>query len=214
MSRSESIAVGFAVGILCPVSLLILLWWTTAALAMYHVLPIKVSVIATAAFTGLGIGILFDILFLKNWIAGFYNANTKFMVPAYLFWSVVAVAFCMGLPLGNLALGTLAGLYVGRRQYHANESKAHFTKAARNVSIFTALVTSAEALPIGLLALEHERHIAEMLLTVMGLGQSDATGPAGVGLIVLLCVVLMVVQFWCTRIAAALAFRSSRNVVQ
>lgn len=214
MSRSESIVVGLAVGILCPVSLFVLLWWTTAAFTIYDVLPIKVSGIVTAAFTGLGIGILLDILFLKNWIAGFYSANTKFMVTAYLFCSVVAVAFCMGLPLGNLALGTLAGLYVGRRAYHAGESGSRFRKAARNVSIFTALVTSAEALPIGLLALEHDRYIAEMLLTVVGLGQSDATGPAGVGLIILLCVVLMVVQFWCTRITAALAFRPSRNVVQ
>ena len=209
MSRLESIVVGFVTGILSPLSLFVLCWWTTAALVSYHVLPIPDSGIAVAAFTGLAMGVVLDVLRLKNWIAKFYTVDVKLMVLAYLFWSTIAVAFFMGLPFGNIALGTLAGVYVGRRQYHTGESGQSFPKAARNVGIFTALVTGAEALPIGLLTLD-ERRIMGLLEAVVGLDQSVTTGPIGIGLVGLVCVVLMVVQFWCTRTAAWLAFGLGR----
>jgi hypothetical protein len=211
MNRAESTVIGFVVGILCPASLFVLLWWSAAALAIYHVLPIPDSGIAVVAFTGLGVGIVLDVLCLKNWIAGFYHASVKLMALAYLFWSAIAVAFFMGLPCGNVVLGTLAGLYVGRKQHHVGASREMFARAARNVSLFTALVTSVEALPIGLLGL-HEEIIVEALRAVAGLDQSVVTGPLGVGLVGIGCVVLMIVQFWCTRTATALAFRPDKNV--
>ena len=210
MSRRESTVVGFVVGILCPASFFVLWWWVAAALSHYRVLPIPESGIAIAAFTGLGIGIVLDIFHLKKWITRFYNADVKLIILVYLFWSVIAVALFMGLPFGNLALGILAGLYVGRKQYHAGASEDYFTKAARNVSIFTALVTSVEALPIGLGALS-EAVVAQALRSVVGLDQSATAGSVGVVLVGAVCVALLMVQFWCTRTAAVLAF-SSRNV--
>ena len=119
MSRAESTIVGLFTGIICPASLFVLSWWVVAALTIYGVFSIPESGIAASAFTGLGLGILLDILGLKNWITRFYGLDVKLTVLAYLFWSAVAVAFFMGLPFGNIALGTLAGLYVGRKQYYA-----------------------------------------------------------------------------------------------
>lgn len=211
MNRAESTAIGFVVGILCPASLFVFLWWSAAALAIYRVLPIPDSGVAVAAFTGFGIGIVLDVLCLKNWIARFYHVSIKLMALAYLFWSAIAVAFFMGLPCGNVVLGTLAGLYVGRKQHHIGASREMFARAARNVSLFTALVTSAEVLPIGLLGL-HEDVIIEALRAIAKLDQSVVTGPLGIGLVGIGCVVLMIVQFCCTRTATALAFRSGKNV--
>ena len=206
MSRAESTIVGLFIGIICPASLFVLFWWVAAALTIYGVFSIPESGIATAAFTGLGLGILLDILGLKNWITRFYSLDVKLMVLAYLFWSAVAVAFFMGLPFGNIALGTLAGLYVGRKQYYAGASRDLFARSARNVSIFTALVTSAEALPIGVLALSESITVAA-LRTIVGLDPSVTTGLIGVGLVGVGCLALMAVQFWLTRTAATLAFR-------
>ncbi|MFQ5886444.1 MAG: hypothetical protein ACE5II_04325 [Anaerolineae bacterium] len=210
MSRAESTVVGLLIGILCPLSLFVLLWWVTAALTIYHVFSIPESAIATAAFTGLGLGILLDIFCLKNWITRFYSLDVKLTLLAYLFWSAMAVAFFMGLPFGNIALGTLAGLYVGRKQYHVGASEDLFARSARNVSIFTALVTGAEALPIGILALGEQSVVAS--LRAIGLDQSATTSLIGVGLVGVGCLALMVVQFWCTRTAAAFAFRVGKNV--
>lgn len=210
MSRAESTIVGLFMGIMCPVSLFVLWWWVAAALGIYRVFSISDSRIATAALTGLGIGIVLDLLRLKNWITRLYSLDLKLTVLAYLFWSAVAVAFFMGLPFGNIALGTLAGLYVGRKQYHAGASENLFAGSARNVSIFTALVTGAEAFPIGVLALGEQSVVAS--LRAIGLDQSLTTGLMGVGLIGVVCLALMVVQFWCTKTAAALAFRIGKNV--
>ena len=211
MSTAESTIVGLLIGIACPASLFVLWWWVAAALTIYHVFSIPDSGIATAAFTGLGIGIVLDILGLKNWITRFYSLDVKLTVLAYLFWSAVAVAFFMGLPFGNIALGTVAGLYVGRKQYHTGASKSLFAIGARNVSIFTALVTGAEAFPIGILALD-EQSVVASLRAIVGLDQLVTTGLIGVGLVGVGCLVLMAVQFWCTRAAAAFAFRIGRNV--
>ncbi|HAL60823.1 MAG TPA: hypothetical protein DCP08_00260 [Chloroflexi bacterium] len=211
MSRAESTIVGLVIGIICPVSLFVLWWWVAAALSIYRVFSISESGIATAAFTGLGLGIVLDILGLKNWITRFYSLDVKLTVLAYLFWSAMAVAFFMGLPFGNIALGTLAGLYVGRKQHHAGASGDLFARSARNISIFTALVTGAEALPIGILALG-ERIIVAGLRAIVGLDKFVTTDLMGVGLVGVGCLVLMAVQFWCTRTAAALAFRLGKNV--
>jgi hypothetical protein len=210
MSRAESIIVGLLIGIICPLSLFVLGWWIAAALTIYGSFSIPDSGVATAAFTGLGIGIVLDTLGLRNWITRFYGLDVKLTVLAYLFWSAMAVAFFMGLPLGNIALGTLAGLYVGRKQYHAGASGDLFARRARNVSIFTALVTGAAAFPIGVLALGEQIIVAG--LRAIGLAQFATSGLMSVGLVGVGCLVLMVVQFWCTRTAAALAFRPSKNV--
>ena len=118
MNRAESVVVGLVVGITCPLLLFVFCWWTAAALSIYHVLSLPVSVIIVAAFTGLGIGMILDIIWLKHWVRRFYTANIYFIIAVYLSLSVVALAFFMGLPIGNIVLGMLAGVYVGRKQFH------------------------------------------------------------------------------------------------
>lgn len=206
MSRLESRIIGLFIGIMCPVSLFVLFWWTTAALTIYHILLISESGITIAAFTGLIIGIIFDVFHLKKWIIRFYNANMKLMVLAYLLWSIMAVALFMGLPFGNIVLGTLAGLYVGRKQYHARAITEIFARSIRNVSIFTALVTGAEALLIGILA-RGEPIIVEILQALWGLNQFATTGLNWVSLVTIGCLALSFIQFLCTRTAATLAFK-------
>ena len=205
MNKAESVAVGIFVGILCPLLTFILGWWSTAVLAISQVLPIPDRVIAIAAFTGLGVGLVLDALYWKKWIAHFYDADVRFMVLVYLLCSIMAVASFMGLPLGNLVVGMLAGVYVGRRQHHAGRSAESFPIPARKVSVFTALVTGLEALAIGLLVLG-EGIVAELIQQTVGLEKSVITDLVSIGLILLLSLILMVIQFWCTRTAAWFAF--------
>jgi hypothetical protein len=128
----------------------------------------------------------------KKWIPHFHSADVKLLVLVYLFCSAIATAFCMRLPLGNVVLGTLAGGYVGRRAYHATQSRESLSKTASRVGLFAASVTGAWALLIGLLALDEE--MVELLQVVVGLERVIIAGPVGVGLVILFCVVLMIVQ--------------------
>ena len=209
MTRTESIAVGFAAGILCPLLLFVLCWWSTAALTMYHVLRIPESGIAVAAFTGMALGITLDVLYLRRWIPRFYRVDVRVMMLVYLCCSVIAVAFFMGLPVGNVVLGTLAGVYIGRREYHATRNEESVSKTVRKASFFTAAVTGAEALPIGLLAL-NEDWVVEWLQRVTGMDAGAVTGLFGIGVVVVLFAVLMTVQFWCTKTMARIAFGRGR----
>ena len=210
MSKTESVTVGFAVGILCPLLLFVSCWWITAALTAYHVLRIPESGIAVAAFTGLVLGVTLDVLFLRRWISRFYSADVRVMVLLYLCCSVIAVAFFMGLPVGNVVLGTLAGAYIGRREYHVARSGESVSKTVMKASLFTAILTGAEALPIGLLAL-NEDWVVEWLQRVTGKDSWAVSDLLGIGLIVMLCVVLMTVQFWCTKTMAWIAFGCGRR---
>jgi hypothetical protein len=205
MSKTESVTVGFAVGILCPLLLFVSCWWITAALTMYHILHIPESGIAVAASTGLALGVTLDVFFLRKWISRFYSADVKVMVLLYLCCSVIAVAFFMGIPVGNIVLGTLAGAYIGRREYHAARSGELVSKTVKNASFFTAILTGAEALPIGLLALK-EDWVVEWLQRITGKDSWAVSGLLGIGQIVILCVVLMTVQFWCTKTMAWIMF--------
>lgn len=204
MTKTEAIAVGFIAGILCPLLLFVLGWWSAVILAAF--LPVSEHWIAAAAFGGLAVGMGLDVLYLKKWISCFYSVDVKWLVPVYLFCSAIAAAFFMGLPIGNIILGTLAGGYIGRRAYHTAQSQASFSRTARRMGIFTALVTGAWALLAGLLAL-NEGTVTDWLQAVTGLSRMVVTGPVGVGLVVGLCIVLMIVQYWCTRVGAWIMFR-------
>jgi len=202
MTRAESVIVGFVVGITCPLLLFVFCWWATAALSIYHIVSFPVSIIIVAAFTGMGLGFVLDILYLKNWVRSFYRASMKVMALVYLLLSVIAVAFFMGLPIGNIFLGAVAGLYVGRKQYHTGGNQQTLAKGAKRVGVFTACVTSLEALPIAILALD-ERELMDMLETLL---RSAMTGFTAVALVASVCIGLFVVQYSCTRVAASLAF--------
>ena len=206
MSRLERALVSLVVGVLCPAALFFLGWWVTAALNIYNLAPIPESAITVAAFIGLGAGVILDLLFLRDWVSSFYVWDYRLLGLAYLFGSAVAVALLMGLPLANIVWGSLAGVYVGRRQHHAAANESALQHAAGMVGAFTALVTGLEALPIGLLALG-EGFVVETIHAVTGLGPQALAGPIGVGLVVLLCLLLMWIQMWCTRTAVRIAFQ-------
>ncbi len=206
MSRWEKIIVGIFIGIACAVSFAVLGWWSSAALSIYHVLPISDQGIAIATSLGRGLGLLLDVLFLRTWIAGFYDADLIVAAPIYLFWIVVATAWFMGLPLGTFLLGLLAGLYIGRRHRHAGIAAADFAHQAGKASLLVALVTGVASLGIGLLALR-EPYVWTAIQSLVRTGPGAATLVVGAGLVLVLCLVLVGLQYWCTRAVATFVFR-------
>ena len=183
-----------------------LAWWITASLSIYHILPISDQGIARAALAGLGLGILLDVLCLKSLMARFYDVDWRLAAPIYLFWVMIATASFMGVPLGTFVLGTLAGLYLGRRYRHAGTPMITFTRQATTVSRFVALATGVASLGIGMLALG-DAYVRASIQRVVGTSPGAATLLVGVGIVFVLCLVLVALQYKCTRTAATLAFR-------
>ena len=124
MSKTESLLVGVFLCLTVPFVFFVAGWWGSAGLYLYHVIAIPEKGIAVCAFAGLALGIAVTVLKLRRWVAGFYAAPHSITVPFYLFWFAVMTAFFMGVPLGNVALGALVGLYVGRRARRSSHGEA------------------------------------------------------------------------------------------
>lgn len=206
MNRLEQIIIGIFISLACAVSLLVAGWWISAGLSIYHLLHISEQGIAVSALVGLGLGILLDVLCLKRWVTRFYDVDWRLAAPIYLFWVMIATAWFMGLPLGTFVLGILAGLYLGRRYRHAGTSTVTFARQARTASLLVALVTGVASLGIGILALG-ETYVLAAIQRVVGASPGVATLVVGAGIVLVLCLVLVALQYWCTKTAATFAFK-------
>lgn len=200
MSKLEKTIVGVLLGVACA-WLSFVVWWYTAAIAHMYLGAISVDMVIVAALTGLLVGIVLDVLFLRGWIRRFYTARLWLLAILYGALCVVAVASFMGFPVGTFALGLLAGAYAGRRQIH-NPSDDVARHGLRRVAFFAALLTTGAALAIGLLAL-HEQSVVELFPTVLGFG----SWSVGFAVVCLLCAVLFGAQYWCSLGAGRLALR-------
>jgi hypothetical protein len=205
MSKLESVIVGVAVGIACPWLTFVAFWWTAAAIHLL-VLPLPTGMIVTAALTGLGLGCILDVLFLRRWVEKFYTANLRWMVVVYLGCFVVAFASFMGFPIGTFLLGIAAGIYVGRRASHHRVDRNQLAIALRRAAVLTSSITTMAALPIVILGLK-ERAVPELFEAWFGLDRDRLYGTAGFTLVGLFCLLLFGAQYWCARRAGRLAFR-------
>jgi len=78
--------------------------------------------------------IAIDVLLLKKWVKGAYQMSGKGLASVYLFYSIIGLGMCMGIPLVSFTLGIAAGLYAARRmqlaQADEQTSKQYFKKTA------------------------------------------------------------------------------------
>jgi hypothetical protein len=206
LNNREYFIVGLCLAVLIPLMAGVLFWWIAASLDILKIVAIPEQIIAIAAITGLAIGIVLDFVFLEKWTLKFYEMNKVISILLYLFCSLMAVAFFMGVPVGNLFLGFLAGAYVGRKCHYLNSDQESFSSASKDVSIFSAVVTSIEAFPIGLLAMQEES-IINSVNRIFGFVLFHANKIIDILLIAILCSILFWIQFFVTRFGAKLSFR-------
>jgi hypothetical protein len=206
VSRAEKVLVSVFIGAAIPFTLLVISWWGSASLLMTGLLPVTDAQIAVAAWLGLALGLLLDCLLLGRWVGAFYQLDLRLLGPLYLFWAAVATAFFMGLPLGNLILGAAAGAYIGRRADIASMPGADRWRLIGQTSLFTAGITSAAALGIGLLA-AREPYTLAPFRRLLGMEQVPASLMVDLAIVVVAVVLLAAIQFWLTRLSAVLAMR-------
>jgi len=204
LSRAESILIALFVSIACPLSTFVLAWWGSTFVTMSE------RIVTYSALTGLGLGLLLLVVCLRRWIHNFYAVRSILTLLAYLFWSVIALAFFMGLPVGNLVLGSLAGLYIGRKAQHQGLATPLFQHQARWVGLFTATVVGFISVAMGLLAIQ-ERETMQVILGLVGLSRLAATPTGRVVLVAIAVPVLIGIQYWLTRVAASWGFRVGRG---
>lgn len=204
MSKTESIVIAVFLCIAGPFTSFVIAWWGSVLLGITE------KSIPVWALTGLVLGIVVVALGLHRWVRAFYSTPKVLVIPLYLFWSAVALAFFMGLPVGLLMLGCLAGLYIGRKARHICIPAAEFNKDARKAAVFTTAVTGLASSAMGALAIQ-EAHTMQQLLAFVHLGSLAQTAAGRTMLVVLAVPILMGIQYWLTNKAARRGFRLADN---
>ena len=227
MSKTESLLVGAFLCLTAPFVFFVAGWWGSAGLYLYHVIAIPEKGIAVCAFAGLAVGIAVTLLFLKRWVAGFYAMPAVVTVPFYLFWFAVMTAFFMGVPLGNVALGALVGLYVGRKARLSSHGEPavieggssspeggssscgsgadSFHRDARRAALFTAAVTAGAYVFLGILAVQ-DQHTLRTFLSFVGVGGLAATSTGRICVVALAVPALAVIEYYLTRLSARVGY--------
>ncbi|MHC4693503.1 MAG: hypothetical protein ACYS67_12245, partial [Planctomycetota bacterium] len=101
------------------------------ALALFFgFIPLIICLVATVLFVGMVFGpevlgpwtlwsllpgLAVDIVFLKKWVRNAYQINSKILAAIYIFYAVVAIGMCMGIPIFHFVMCVAAGIYIARK---------------------------------------------------------------------------------------------------
>jgi hypothetical protein len=118
--------------------------------------------------SGLVIGGLIDLKFLKSWIDRRFNLPIWIIAMIYLVYNIFVYGFFMGLPVFNAFLGLLAGYYFGNRICFNKVGLEKHPKLINQVSIFVGLIMTFVCISSGFLAI-YDNGAAGMIKNVLGL---------------------------------------------
>jgi hypothetical protein len=196
MSKTETVIVSFVVLMVCPLAALV-----PTVLVTYELF--RQGVISEQSYTQSVLILLVGVIFLttiklKQLIARFYFLRSYVTLPVFLILSVLALSTCMGTLIGNLILGALAGLYLGRRGVNTHMPVDVLKRSVRRGSLFTAVLMALMASAMGVLAVGEKRTLMHILSLVRL--ERLAENPTGRWVIVGLAVpVLIALQYGLTR---------------
>ncbi|HOC53286.1 MAG TPA: hypothetical protein PLW61_06590 [Caldisericia bacterium] len=115
-----------------PLLFTLIFWWGSIPF-------IKENYIFIFFITGLIIGLILNLIYYKKIIRNLYNLNIKFLIVIYLFYNFCIYGFFMGIPIFNLIMSFISGLYFGRRCKFLNYNEVDSVKIIKKVSIFTTI---------------------------------------------------------------------------
>jgi hypothetical protein len=204
MSRTESTIIGIFLCLACPITFFVM------GVLLYFELKIPEKTAVPSILAASVIGTILVISRLKYWVSTFYAPKKILTVPLFLFWCATALSLCMGLPLGVIAMGCMAALYIGRKAHHDNTETGLFEKDVKRTSLFTATVTGSVSLAMGLLAIQ-EQDTMQVILYIFGLQNLAATETGRTILVAIAVPLLTIVQYWLTYRLAFWAFRLGKK---
>jgi putative nucleotidyltransferase with HDIG domain len=89
---------------------------------------------------GIIVGIQLNVLFIKKVTHRIFSLNQFLLAATYLFYTVGIFGFFMGVPVFNIALGPVAGYYIGRRSSISKSTYAEFSRKLKNTQAFVDAV--------------------------------------------------------------------------
>lgn len=152
-------------------------------------------------------GIAIDVVFLKKWVSNAYKMNSKILAAIYIFYAVIAIGMCMGMPVFHFAMCIAAGIYIARRMHFAGADEETRMRAFKKTAVFCAAVMVLICCLIAFWAIlgrmigyKVETPFVSFTFTVPVFFAFVLTGGA----------VLVLSQYWLTGITAKVTVRLSR----
>jgi len=159
------------------------------------------------ALAGLAVGIILDAVFLRRPIKNAYRINNKILIALYIFYSIGALGFCMGVPILNFGVGIVAGFYTARKMQCTKADQIQCNRNIKRTAIFSAIVmmlmcclTGTWALVGGMIGYRFESPVLSFTFTV----------PILVGIVLTGGLILSLLQYWLTSKAANIVVKLSR----
>jgi hypothetical protein len=144
-----------------------------------------------------------DAALMKKWIRGAYQMSGVTLGILYLFYAVVTLGMCMGIPIGSFVLGIAAGLYAARRMQIALANEQKRKRYFKKTAMFSASVMALMCCLITLWAIAGKMigyRIDSFTITVPIFLLTLLTGGAAA----------VTLQYLVTIVAAKLTFKLSR----
>jgi hypothetical protein len=185
----------------------------------FGLVPVAAFFIATVLFTAIVFdkealgpwilwsllpGLFIDILFLKRWVRSAYTMSAKAIGAVYIFYSVCAIGFFMGIPIGNIFLGILAGVYAARKMHFTRADEERRNQYSKNTAKFTAAVMVLICCLITLWAIAGKMTSYRFETPFLSF---TFTIPIFWAIVLAGGTFLVLLQYWLTNKTARLAFR-------
>jgi len=203
LSKLESIFISAVIGPVMPVFCFLMGWWCSFRFVSNEIMFL-------IALIGFGIGCVVDII-ISGRISKAYWWGKGSLAMIYLFYSVCVFGFFMGVPIFNLAVGALAGIFMGRRFFHLGVERERLRKAAAEFAIFASSIMALISLASAYFATKDIRDTALNLKGMLNL-PFVPTDPMIIVLIVVGGIGLILTQYWISKALAHWAYGKGNKV--
>lgn len=202
MRKIEAIIIGVFLGAVPPLFCLlaIFIFWFFTGLFTDESVPYF-------AVAALGAGVIIDIVFLKRWVRRAYQLNNKVLAAIYIFYSVGVLGFCMGVPILNPVLGTVAGVYIARKMQLIGASEEEKEQQFKKTAFFCAAVMVPMCCLITLWAIAGEMIGSRFETPIFSF---TFTVPVFFGVVFTGGSALVLLKYWLTSKSAKVAFKVFR----
>jgi len=189
MRKIESATIGVILGAVPIIAGFLSGWWISIPF-------VPESWISKFAITGLAIGVLVDLFFLKTWVRNAYSMKPIVWMIIYLFYSIGMFGFFMGIPVFNIALALPAGFFMGGWLAYARADSNQMKKTARQSALFTTSVLALICFASATIALTSTSTASE--LQHMFRLPIRVTPAILLGIILCGGIILLFLQWWLT----------------
>ena len=158
---------------------------------------------------GLITGIIADLFFLKRLLANLFDLQYRLLVGGYILCNIFIYGTFMGFPVFNLAMGAIAGYYVGRKIVVKNINSTEREILIKKASTFSALIMIVICISSAFIALR-EKTIGEELQGMLRLDFIPQKDLIITGIIIG-GTALIVIQYFVTRIVVPKTVKAGKG---